>query len=167
MRVDEFGDPGTLRERDGVEFVDASPVEHQDHFERYESIAGVVVTGVTDDRGRVLVLEHDQHEIPMLPYAEVGHDEEWVAAARGAVATWTGVEATIDEPVRVRHHTYRSGMGEETTGHDVVFAASPETTGRDPDTDHEWTAAWRDGSTLDLPADPDNDVLNDIRLFVE
>ncbi|EMA35838.1 hypothetical protein [Halococcus hamelinensis] len=65
--MDGLTEPETLRDRDDVEFVDAPPAEHEDHFERYESIAGVVVAGVTDDRGRLLVLEHDQHGIPLLP----------------------------------------------------------------------------------------------------
>ncbi|WP_153300671.1 hypothetical protein [Halococcus hamelinensis] len=58
-------------------------------------------------------------------------------------------------------------MGAETTGHDVVFAGSPESDGRSADADHDWTAAWRDTANLALPDDPDNDVLNDVRLFVE
>jgi hypothetical protein len=49
----------------------------------------------------------------------------------------------------------------------VVFAATPEDHEIDPDAGHDWTAAWRDTATLDLPDEPGNDVLNDIRLFIE
>jgi ADP-ribose pyrophosphatase YjhB (NUDIX family) len=166
--MDELTDPETLREREDVEFIDAPPEEHQNHFEMYEPVEGTVIEGVADENDRLLLLEHEQAETPALSHTKVEHGNDWVTAARRIVEEGTGVEATIDEPLRVRHHTYRSETGDETAGYDVVFAASLDGDGEiSPDAGHDWTAAWRDTVTLDLPDDEDNDVLNDIRLFVE
>ena len=160
-------DPETLRDRDDVEFLDGPPETHQSHFEIYESIAGMAIAGVTDPDGRLVLLEHGQVDRPALSYTQVDPGEDFVAAARDVVAAGTGIEASIDELLRVRRCTYRSEDGEETTGYDVVFAASPVGDGDiDPEAGHDWTASWRDPATLDLPDDEDNDVLNDIRLFL-
>jgi hypothetical protein len=165
--MDELTDPETLREREDTEFIDTPPEEHRSHFELYESIAGMAVAGVTDG-DRLLVVEREDAPYPTLPYGQVAPTDDWIATMREAVMDTTGVGVTVDDVCRVRHNTYRSGTGGETTGHDVVFAASPdEDTGTDPDAGHDWTAAWRDTATLDLPNDEGNDVLNDIRLFVE
>jgi hypothetical protein len=164
--MDELTDPETLREE--VEFIDTPPEEHQHHFELYDSIAGTAVAGVTDENGRLLLMEHEQHETPILSFTRVEHGDDWITAARKIIETGTGVEATINEPLRVRHHTYRSETGEETTAYDVVFAATPVGDGEiNPDAGHDWTSAWRDTATLDLPDNEDDDVVNDIRLFVE
>lgn len=170
--MDELTDPETLREREDVEFIDAPPEEHQNHFEIYEPVAGTVITGVTDADGRLLLLKHEETESVVLSHTRVEHGDDWVAAARKAVTDSTNIDVDIDEPVRVRYCTYHSETGKETAGYDVVFAATPKG-GQDVSEasglscQEEWTAAWRDTATLDLPDDEDNDVLNDIRLFVE
>lgn len=165
--MDALTDPETLRQREDVAFVDAPPEDHQNHFEVYESIAGMAIAGVTDDDGRLLLLEHERVDLPALSYTQVDPGEDFVAAARAIVETGTGIEARIDDPLRVRRCTYRSEGGEETTGYDVVFAASPVgDDGIDPEAGHDWRAAWRDPATVDLPDEEDNDVLNDIRLFL-
>ena len=163
--MDALTDPETLRQREDVAFVDAPPEDHQNHFEVYESIAGMAIAGVTDGDGRLLLLEHEQAALPALSYTRVDPGEDFVAAARDVVVAGTGIEARIDEPLRVRRCTYRSEHGAETTGYDVVFGASPVGDG-DPDAGHDWTAAWRDPESVDLPDDEDNDVSNDIRLFL-
>lgn len=170
--MNELTDPETLRECDDVEFIDAPPEEHQNHFEIYEPIAGMAIVGVTNADGRLLLLKHEQTESLVLPHTRVEHGDDWVATARKAVTDSTGISVTADAMCRVRHETYRSEAGEETTGYDVVFTATPE---GDRDVSEvpglscqdDWTAAWRDTTTLDLSDDEDNDVVNDIRLFVE
>ena len=165
--MDGLTDPETLRDRDDVEFVEESAEAHQDHFELYEPIAGMAIVGVTDGRGRLLLLEREDAPIPVLPYGRTEPGDDWVTTAREAVADSTDVEVAIEGVRRVRRHTYRSESGAETTGYDVVFAATPVDDGTDPNGGHDWRASWREMGTLDLPDDPDNDVLNDIRLFVE
>jgi hypothetical protein len=167
--MNELTNPETLRKHEDVEFIDAPPEEHQSHFEVYEPIAGMAIAGVTDADGQLLLLKHEQVEkTPALSHTQVERGDDWVTAARQSIEMSTGVEATIDEPIRVRQCTYRSETGEETTGYDVVFAASPDGDGEiSPNAEHNWTAAWRDTATLDLPDDENNDVLSDIRLFVE
>ena len=170
--MDELTDPESLREREDVEFSDTPPEEHQNHFEIYEPIAGMAIAGVTDEDGRLLLLKREDAPIPVMPYGWTNPGDDWVATARDAVVDSTGVDIIIDGVCQVRHHTYHSEMSEETTGYDVVFAATLEDN-RDVSAASglscrdEWTAAWRDTATLDLPDDEDNDVLNDIRLFVE
>ncbi|MWG34271.1 hypothetical protein GQS65_07170 [Halomarina oriensis] len=165
--MDELTDPESLRDRDDVEYVENPPEVHQHHHDAYDDIAGYVVVGVTDPEGRLLVLEHDDAPYPHLCFTEVDHDEEYVEAARGIVTTATGVDATGDDVLRVRRSTYRAEDGRETSGYDVVFTASPvETTEIDPEAGHDWTASWRDPTTIDLPAGEDNDVVNDVRLFL-
>jgi hypothetical protein len=166
--MDELTDPETLREREDVEFNEMPPEEHRSHFELYEPIAGMAIAGVTDVDGRLLLLEHEDAPHPTMPHGQVAPANDWVATTRAAVGDSTGVAVTVDGVRRVRHHTYRSGTGEETTGYDIVFAASSDG-GSDISSKagQDWIPAWRDTATLDLPDEENNDVLNDIRLFVE
>ena len=165
--MDELTDPETLREHEDIEFSKMPPEEHQGHFELYESIAGMAIAGVTDVDGRLLLLEHEDAPYPTLPYGQVAPAEGWIASTQATVTDSTGVAVTVDDVRRVRHHTYRSGVGEETTGYDVVVAASPDGDGDIPaESGQEWVPTWRDTATIDLPDEPDNDVLNDIRLFM-
>src|SRR5699024_9067271 len=164
--MNELTDPETLREREDAEFIDTPTEEHQNHFEVYGPIAGMAIAGVTDTEGQLLLLEREDAPHPIVPHGQVTHTDEWATIAREAVADSAGITVSVADVLRVRHNTYRSETGEETTGHDVVFAASPTTHETDPETDHAWTAVWRDPATLDLPDDGDNDVLNDIRLVV-
>ncbi len=170
--MDELTDPETLREREDVEFIDAPPEEHQSHFEVYKPIAGMAIAGVTDTDDRLLLLKHETTESIVLPYTQVENGDDWVAAAQKAVTDSNDIEVIIDGPVRVRRCTYRSETGEETTGYDVVFAATPD---GDRDVSEapglscqdDWTAAWCDTATLDLSDNEDDDVVSDIRLFAE
>lgn len=165
--MDELTDPETLREHEDIEFSKMPPEEHQGHFELYESIAGMAIAGVTDVDGRLLLLEHEDAPYPTLPYGQVAPAEGWIASTQATVTDSTGVAVTVDDVRRVRHHTYRSGVGEETTGYDVVVAASPDGDGDiQAESGQEWVPTWRDTATIDLPDEPDNDVLNDIRLFM-
>ena len=172
VTMNELTDPETLRECDSVEFVDTSPEEHQGHYELYEPIAGMAIVGVTGEDGRLLLLRREDGAIPVLPYGWTRPGDDWMATARAAVADSTDIEVAIGGVLRVRRHTYRSETGAETTGYDVVFAATPEGDRNVSEVpglscQEEWTAAWRDTAMLDLPDDENNDVLNDVRLFVE
>jgi hypothetical protein len=166
--MDELTDSEILRQREGIEFRDMPPEEHHDHFELYEPIAGMAIAGVTDADGRLLLLEHEDAPYPTMPYGKVAPADDWVATTRERVADSTGVAVTVDEVCRVRHNTYRSETGKETTGYDIVFAASPDGDGDIPmKAERDWIPVWCDTATLDPPDEPDNDVLNDIRLFIE
>jgi hypothetical protein len=166
--MDELTDPEALRQREGIEFRDTPPEEHHNHFELYESIAGMVIAGVTDADGRLLLMEHEDAPYPTMPYGKVTPADGWVATMRETVADSTGVTVTVNEARRVRHNTYRSETGEATTGYDIVFAASPDgDNDLSADAGRDWIPVWRDTATLDLPDEGDNDVLNDIRLFIE
>ena len=164
--MDALTDPETLRDRADVEYVDAPTETHQSHYETFESAAGTAVAGVTDDDGRLLLLRHDEVDLPAVCFTVVDSGDDYVAAARDIIETATGVEATLDDVLRVRRCTYRSEDGTETTAWDVVFAASPVGDRTiDPEAGHDWTASWTDPETVELPDDEGNDVLDDLRLF--
>lgn len=170
--MNELTDPESLREREDVEFIDAPPEEHQSHFEMFKSVAGTAVAGVTDVDGRLLLVKHEATESLVLPFTRVEHGDDWFVVARKAVADSTDIDVTIGEPIRVRHCTYRSEAGEETTDYDVVFTATPEGDRDVSDVpgvscQDDWSAAWHDPTTLDLSDNEDDDVVSDIRLFVE
>ncbi|MFD1513771.1 hypothetical protein [Halomarina rubra] len=168
--MDALTDPETLRSRADVAFVEKPPEVHQDHYDLYDPIAGMAVAGVTDDDGRLLLLQLEDAPIPTMPYGKVSPGDDWVETVREAVHDATDVAVTVDGVRRVRSGTYRSEDGEETTGYDVVFAASPES---DRDCSEatglscqrEWSARWADPAGLDLPDAEGNDVVADIRLF--
>jgi hypothetical protein len=165
--MDELTDPESLRGREDVAYVENDPETNQDHYDSFESAAGTAVAGVTDDDGRLLLLEHERADYPAVCFTVVDGGADYVAEARDIVETATGVEATLDDVLRVRRSVYRSEGGEETTAHDVVFAASPVGDRTvDPDAGHDWTAEWRDPETVDVPDEADNDVLADLELFL-
>jgi hypothetical protein len=169
--MNELTDPESLRGREDVAYVENAPEVHQGHYDRYESIAGMAVAGVTDDEGRLLLLQLDEAPVPTMPYAQVAPGDDWVTAVEAAVVDTTDVPVDVDGVRRVRRDTYRSEDGAETTGYDVVFTATP-TGGLDcSDADglscqRDWNARWESGDELDLPDGDDNDVVNDIRLFL-
>jgi hypothetical protein len=169
--MNELTDPESLRGREDVAYVENPPEVHQSHYDLYDSIAGMAVAGVTDDEGRLLLLQLDEAPVPTMPYARVAPGDDWVTAVEGAVRDTTDITVDVDGVRRVRRDTYRSEDGAETTGYDVVFTATPTGSLDCSDADglscqRDWNARWESGDELDLPDGDDNDVVNDIRLFL-
>lgn len=164
-------DPESLRDREDVEFLDKPSVEHQDHFEVYEPVEGMVIVGVTDDDGAVLVAYDESVPVWLLPHATVERDEDWAAVARREIESQTGVEIEIDGIELVRRKRYRSEDDRQTTGYDVVFRASPaadETPSENVDVvgEHDWDFGWFE-EVPEGDNEAGSDVEDDLRLFVD
>ena len=169
--MDPLTDPESLVDRDDVDFREEASVEHQHHFELYEPIEGIIVVGVTDDEGRVLLMVHSEDPGVVLPYAPVESGEDWVAVARRKIEEAAGVDVDIDGVERVRRK-YFSPEGDDerqTMGYDVVVCARPstgETFGESTSVGEEgdWSLKWVD----EIPEDAAGGaVLDDIRLFLD
>ena len=169
--MESLTDPESLIDRDGVDFREEASVEHQHHFELYEPIEGMVVVGVTDDEGQVLLMVHSEEPGVVLPYAPVESGEDWVAVARRKIEEAGGFDVEIDGVERVRRK-YFSPEGDDerrTMGYDVVVRASPstdETFGESTNVDEEgdWSLEWFD----EIPEDAAGGVvLDDIQLFLD
>ena len=171
--LESLADPESLLDRGDVDSRDRPTVEHGHHFEMYEPIDGMAITGVTDDEGKVLLLVDREAGNAVLPYGRVEPGGDWAAVARRRTEELTGVAVSIDGPVRVRRNRYRPEDDDddrETTGYDVVFRASPvgdEAATAEVGTceDNHWEAVWVTATPDGV--DADGDVLADIRLFVD
>jgi len=162
--MDTLTDPATLRDRTDVEYVEADPETNEGHYEAYEDHAGTVVVGTVDD-GRLALLEHDEVDDRRPSFTRVEEGGDYVTAAERIVRDGTGLDVRIDEALRVRHHTYRTDDGAETTGYDVVFTATPTGDGEvDPDAGHDWTPAWFE---LPIEVGVDGKAGSDLRLLVD
>lgn len=144
-------DPEALRDRDDVEFVESTRAFPDDQFEalreRYQTIDGVVLVGVTTDDS--VLLWGDDDWAP--PGGNVGPDEDWTAAARRHAEDVTGRDVTVDGPVAVEYNEFHR-EGDETDSFPapvVHFELSL------PDADD----AFLDDPTI--PADAENDLIEE------
>ena len=163
--MNSLSDPATLRDREGVEYVEHPPETSENHYEAYADRAGTVVVGTVDDAGRLALLEHDAAAGRRPPLARVAAEADFLETAREAARRETGLPVTVDEVLRVRHHTYRTADGRETTGHDVVVAATPTGDGEVESGDGDWTPAWFDPAAVEVQAE--GKAGDDLRLLVE
>ncbi len=164
--MNSLTDPASLRDREDVEYVEAAPETSESHYEAYADHAGTVVVGTVDDEGQLALLEHDEVDGRQPSFARVEEGADYAAAARDIVRQGTGLEVTLESVLRVRHHTYRTESGQETTGYDVVFAATPVDDGEiDPGAGHDWRPAWFDPAALSVQVD--GKAESDLRLLVE
>jgi hypothetical protein len=170
--TDSTFDPGTVAERAGVDSTDRTYVhETTDHCE--VDAAGRVVVGVTDDRGRCLLLVDHERSIAVLPNAVVAPGDDWLTAAREVVAEATGLDVVIDDPVRVRrveHTTEETDEPHNVSSH-VLFEATCPDDDSDLTTteDSSFEVGWYDGLPVEIPDDlpRGGDVLEDIGAFVD
>lgn len=176
-----IADLNTLRDRDDVEFVRGTRTFERRKFEalrdRYEAIDGVVMTGVTNDDGEVLLVGPD----PWVPLGdEVGPGGDWAAAARRGVEELTGVAVEIDDVELVEESDFCLDGDEDSrfTAPCVSFSASladdvpaflDEPTVAD-DLDHP---LYGDGEGVELgwfgavPEDAHPNHVEHVRLFLE
>lgn len=134
------------------------------HYEAYADHAGTVVATV-DDRGRLALLEHDEAAGRRPPLARVDEGADYLAAAREADADHAGLDVAFDGVLRVRHHTYRTENGRETTGYDVVVVATPVGDGGIDPGDGDWTPTWFDPAAIEVRVD--GKAGSDLWLLVE
>ena len=169
--MESLTDPESLVDRDNVDFREEASVEHQHHFELYEPIEGMVIVGVTDDDGRVLLMVHREEPGAVLPYAPVESGEDWVGVARRKIEEAAGFDVEIDGVELVRRK-YFSPEGDDecqTMGYDVIVRATPSTDETFEEStsvgeEGDWSLKWFDEISEDAAGGA---VLDDIRLFLD
>lgn len=164
-------DPETYRDRDDVEYVEDT-MDHADEDHCGSDVDGRAIVGVTTDDGALLVLEHDEDGVSLLPNEPVEPGGDWAIAARRVLGEKLGVDVKLDgvELVRKCDHRVDGHDGVQRTGHHVVFRASPtESTNGDPEEPDdlcEFTLTWTD----ELPendVETDSPIEDDLRLFLD
>lgn len=159
--------PDALIDREGVEFREEAPVEHQSHFDHYEPIEGVVAVGVTNGAGEVLLFVNGEEDHAVLPHGPVEAGEDWAAVARREVEDFSGVPVEIQAVERVRRKYYTPEDDDRRiTAYDVVLRASPVADGIEVSPlcdDNDWEVGWFDGTPVDIDEGAETD---DIRLFL-
>lgn len=163
-------DPETLREREDVEYVEATKVnEDTDHCA--VDIEGRAAVGVTNDAGEVLTIVDDETRFTLLPNSMVEAGDDWVAAGRDHVEQMFDLPVEIDEPRRVRkvEHVLEGDDEPHTTSYHVVFGASPAADPENATDGCNWHVEWLDRFPEDAAnEDGDGDLAEaDVRLFME
>ncbi|MFC6731918.1 MULTISPECIES: NUDIX domain-containing protein [unclassified Haladaptatus] len=169
--MDALSDPASLQTRADVEYTEKPCVEHQHHFDAYEPIQGMVIVGITNDEGEVLLLIHREGPHMTLPYDSVESGEDWVAVATRRVEELTDCAVVIDGVARVRkkHYAPEGDGSRQTVGYDVVMRASSlagETITEATQVDEAgaWDLRWISSVPDDAAGGA---VLDDIQLFFE
>lgn len=171
--MQSLSDPGVLEENSNVTFREQTAIVDADRFETIQERAaekvGVVVVGITNSEGELLLVKTDWSEGWVFPGSSVARGADWVATAKEAVENQTGVEVDIDRVARVNRRYYRQ---EETTerfssGYAVVFLGSiaedePTVEFEESQNDYITDRGWFDRSPDNV--DPGNE--SELWLFV-
>jgi hypothetical protein len=160
--TESLTDPAAFADADDVEFVD---IEDDSHFEMNRDLAGVAAVGVTDDAGRLALVQFETGTATTHGMVEPG--EDFAENARDGAAELLGVDVELDALVRVRRKVSTDpGSGDEVVAHDAVFAASPADSAALPDdvpSCQADSADWYDP----LPDGLSGVMREDAELFVE
>jgi len=122
-------DPETLRDEPGVEFREQERVVDEAEFETVaegaESQSGLVVVGVTDPEGRLLLVDSEYVEGWTLPNGPVGVDDDWAIAADRWTQDALGFSVDIGAPKLVIRTETRSAASDDTVvGYTLAFRGS-------------------------------------------
>ncbi len=157
----EYPAPEELVEREGVERVDVT-YEHDDPDHCEAGDAGRTVFGVLDD-GELLVLEHVDDDVVLLPNGLVEEDGAHIAEGLEFMEVALGLEVEVDsvERVRVIDHEVDGEPGGQ-TAHVVVGAS---VVGGELDVhDDNWSGAW----VSEIPGGEESgDAEADMALFLD
>ncbi|WP_459194039.1 NUDIX hydrolase [Halosimplex sp. J119] len=123
-------DPEALRDVPGVEFREQERVvdraEYEAVAEGAEDQSGLVVVGVRDRDGRVLLVDSEHVDGWTLPNGPVGVDEDWAIAADRWSEQALGTPIDVGAPELVIRTVTRPESGDgELVGYSVAFGASP------------------------------------------
>lgn len=117
--TESLSDPDTLRDRDGVEYLEMTEA---DHFGQDEGVAGVAVVALTNADGALAFASFE--DVTILPHAVVEAGDDYATVARDAAADLLGIDVDLDSVARVRRKATPPG-GSDGVAHVVVFTASP------------------------------------------
>lgn len=120
----ESPDPETLCEREDIECETETRSVTRGELEAARDIETHVTVGVVNGGGDVLVI-NDGSRGWTLPAAPVGHDDHWTATASRVAEAVTGVDVTLDTPVRIRRIEFRTDSGQTHTTYNIVVRTAP------------------------------------------
>ena len=118
-------DPKSLQECEDVDVQTESRTVARSAFATARDVESHVTIGVANDAGDVLVVG-DGARGWTLPAVPVAPDADWADEARRAVASLTGSDATIAEPIRLRRVEFRQegDPDRSVTSFDVLVRAA-------------------------------------------
>ncbi|MFC4544022.1 hypothetical protein ACFO5R_19005 [Halosolutus amylolyticus] len=117
-------DPQSLQDRDDVAVQTETRTVTRSEFETARGLESHVTVGLTNDAGDVLVVS-DGPRGWTLPAVPVDTDTDWAEAARRVAGALTGVDATLDDPVRLRRVAFELEDDDRTvTTTDVLVRAT-------------------------------------------
>ncbi|ELZ24268.1 hypothetical protein C475_13502 [Halosimplex carlsbadense 2-9-1] len=122
-------DPESLREEPGVDFREQEQVVDSEAFEQAaegaENQSGLVVVAVTDEQGRLLLVDSEWVDGWTLPNGPVGADEDWAVAADRWAEDELSFPVQVEQPELVIRTETRTEDGDESVvGYTVAFTAS-------------------------------------------
>ena len=119
-------DPDVLCDRDDVEVRTETRTVTRAEFGTARDLESHVTVGIVTDAGDLLFVA-DGARGWTLPAVPVGPDEKWADAARHAVASLTGVDADLEDAVRVRRVDFQLEDDPERrhTTYDVLVRTAP------------------------------------------
>ena len=161
-------DPAAVAERRGVAF-ERRTYEHEDAEHCEADAAGRAIVGLTDSKGRVLVVVRPEENHAVLPNETVDPGGDWAAVGREWVEGMVGVEATFDDVRLVREVEHLVDGGTESRTHHVVFDGSlvdPDATLDGLCDDNPWELRWLDAVPDWLPDDDPQEAHADIERFI-
>ncbi|MFC4543636.1 NUDIX domain-containing protein [Halosolutus amylolyticus] len=164
-----IADLETLRHRDDVAFHEETDTADPEALDELAALDDLVVVGVTNEQGSVLLRRLTADCAWKLPLVDVQSGESYADAARRAVETVVGLEITLDAIAGVWRFELQLENGDRTeTRHFVVFGATPangtdvaDLAAPDADEDGPVGVGWFD----DLPDDAEE--APGTRLFFE
>ncbi len=181
MKIESLSNPKSLIEEEDVEYVEKTREFEEEKFEalkeRYEKIDGVVMVGVTNEDGEVLLQYTDENWDP--PGGNVKQGEDWVEAARKNMERLTGEDITIDQPKSYELYEFKSKKdGSSFEAGTVLFEGSliDENTEflEDPKPIEEVASKYREhdveidlGWFDEVPKDAHPNHLDHIRIFLD
>ncbi|WP_123534294.1 NUDIX hydrolase [Halosimplex salinum] len=127
--MDRITDPETLRDDPGVDFREQERVVGDEEFETAmegaEDQSGLVVVGVENEDGELLLVDSEWVDGWTLPNGPVGVDEDWAIAADRWSEDALGFPVQIGTPeLVIRTETRPESGGEGVVGYTVAFGAS-------------------------------------------
>ena len=162
--------PTALLDRADVAVDDREAViEHEHHADLYDGIEGMVVVGVTNADGQLLLRVHREEPYAVLPHASVAAGADWSERARRAVSETAGIEARTEDVRRVKRRRYtRPDSGAVVEAYQVFLDAVPveEPTLAPPESvTTDWRLGWY--GTVPVPTTEGNaGTVADIRAFL-
>jgi hypothetical protein len=132
--MDQLTDPESLADRGDVDFTEETRAVSQEAFPAREGWNGIVVVGVTNSAGDVLLVNLAGGHGWVLPHGPVAPGDDYMTAGPRWTEEMTGITVRIESIERATRINYTVVDDEcQTVNYNVVLGASPATSGLVPD----------------------------------